>query len=282
MQTKSTKKALILILTITIFFSSSCVTIILEDPDHMDPASQEPTSGAPGVGVMMDEDFTRVEFVQQGDIRIYYDPSVSNYVDDAGEFVPPASGDAAYSEPHPGYADFNFSPMQAHVYVADVLAYEEVADFAAGTVIDLYRVIEGLDVADPCVPELPLGTFYHECGHQEFISNMEVVNFINGGGVRYITVYAIQDFAPVDNRSLIYVFQGFTDDGKYYVKMIVEMMHAQLEGTGEIPAEIYAANDAIIFDAYFREYATIFEASEGEFTPDLNWIDSVLASLLIE
>ena len=137
-------------------------------------------------------------------------------------------------------------------------------------------------VADPCVPELPLGTFFHVCDHQEFISNLKVVNFGNGGGVRYITVYAIQDFAPVGNDSLVYVFQGFTDDGKYYVKMIVEMMHSQLEGVGEIPQEIYSANDAGTFDAFFREYATMFETSENEFTPDLDWIDGVLAALIIE
>ena len=262
---------------------TACAPVIYEDPEHVDFSAEETATPEKSDTVMMEDvDLADMPYVQQGEIRIYYDPSVSSYLDDAGEYVPPSSGDEAYSSPHPGYADFNFSPMQAHVYVADILAYEDVADFAAATVVDLYRVIEGLEIADPCVPELPLGTFYHECSHQEFVSNMKVVNFINGGGVRYITVYAIQDFAPVDNRNLVYVFQGFTDDGKYYVKMIVEMMHAQLEGTGEIPTEIYAAEDAETVDAFFREYATMFEASENEFTPKLKWIDSVLESLIIQ
>jgi len=270
-------------LPIVFLLTTACAPVIYEDPEHVDFSAEE--SAMPvetDVVMMQDVDLSDMPFVQQGDIRIYYDPSVSTYVDDAGEFIPPASGDQAYSEPHPGYADFNFSPMQAHVYVADVLAYEEVADFAPATVVDLYRVIEGLDIADPCVPELPLGTFYHECSHQEFVSNLKVVNFVNGGGIRYITVYAIQDLAPVGNDSLMYVFQGFTDDGKYYIKMMVEMMHVQLEGIGEIPSEIYAAEDAETVDAFFREYVTMFEASENEFTPDLKWIDSVLASLVIE
>jgi len=269
-------------ITTIILITVSCVNVIYEDPEHVDYGPEETNTPDTANTDITENDSSELSFVQQGDVRIYYDPSVSSYIDDAGEFVPPAGGDEAYSEPHPGFADFNFSPMQAHVYVADVQAYEEAAEFAAGVMADLYRVIEGLEVADPCVPELPLGTFYHDCDHQEFISNLKVVNFRNGGGVRYISVYAIQDFSPVGNDSLVYVFQGFTDDGKYYVKMIVEMMHAQLEGIGEIPQEIYTAEDAETVDAFFRQYATMFEASENEFTPNLDWIDSVLAALEIE
>ncbi len=260
----------------------SCVQVIYEDPNEVDFGPEETAPVATEDAVMVDEDFRQLQFVQQGDVRIFYDASVATYVDDAGAFVPPSNGEEAYTDPHPGYADFNFSPMQAHVYVADAAAYEAAADFAPGVIADLQRVIEGLSVADPCVPELPLGTFFHECFHQQFVSNFKQVSFGNGSGVRFITVYAIQDYAPVGNDSLVYVFHGFTDDGMYYVKMMVEMMHAQLEGVGEIPMEIYAANDAAIINAFFREYAVMFEASENEFTPDLVWIDSVLESLYIQ
>ena len=63
--------------------------------------------------------------------------------------------------------------------------------------------------------------------------------------------------------------------------MMVEMIHAQLDGIGEIPSEIYAAADAETVDAFFAQYPEMMEASEDEFTPDLEWIDSILASLFI-
>ena len=163
---------------------AACAPVIYEDPEHVDYSPEETATPETAKAELSTDDDSALPFVQQGDVRIYFDPSVSSYVDDAGEFVPSASGDEAYSEPHPGFADFNFSPMQAHIYVADVLAYEESAEFATGAFADLYRVIEGMEVADSCVPELPLGTFYHDCDHQQFISNLKVVNFQNGGGVR--------------------------------------------------------------------------------------------------
>lgn len=260
----------------------SCVQIIYEDPNYVDFSSDESTQVVEEDIVISDDDFSEMQFVEQGDIRIYYDESVAVYVDDAGEVIPPASGDELYAPAHPGYSDFNFSIMKTHIYVADLAAYEQAADFSSGLIADLYSVIDGSDTADPCVPELPLGTFYHECGHQEFVSNFKRIPLGNGSGVRYITVYAIQDLTPVGNAALKYVFQGFTDDGKYYVKAIVEMIHSQLEGIGEIPADIYAASDAETLDAYFAQYSEIFEDLDKDFKPKLDWIDSILASLFIQ
>jgi len=71
------------------------------------------------------------------------------------------------------------------------------------------------------------------------------------------------------------------DDGEYYVKAIIELMHAQLDGKGEIRAEIYQSNDAATADVYFAEFAEIINISENEFTPKLDWIDNVLASLFV-
>jgi hypothetical protein len=221
-------------------------------------------------------------FVEQGGIRIYYNESIADVVSDAGSVIPAAGGEGAYSSPHPQIADFDFSPMQAHIYVASVTEYESAADFAPGLIADLSRLIEGADVFGDCVYELPLDTFYQECSHQEFVANPKRISFKNGSGVRFVSVYAIQDFAPVGNDSLLYVFQGVTDDGQYYVKAIAELDHAQLESTGEIPAEIYAAPDVETVNAYFLQFEDLLNQSEGDFTPGLDWIDSVIGSLFID
>lgn len=241
-------------------------------------------------------------FVQQGNIRIYYDPKMDTYVCAVGEVVPASDGEGLYAVPHPEFAVFNFSHFKAHIYVAPVAEYEETADFAPGIIADLQRLIEGADEFERCIPELPLNTFYHECEHQQFISNTARFRIGNGQAVRFVSVYGIQDMVPVGNDTLVYVLQGFTDDGEYYVKAIVKLMHSQLPGIGEIPPEVYAAQDADAVNAYFEEYAQMFNQSESEsktwlewiervmgslysrseFTPRLEWIDQVMGSLFIE
>ena len=276
-------KFLALILLIIPAFSAACAPVINEDPEYVDFSAEDTAVEEEMEDAVEETDNISEEglFVEQGDIRIYYDASVENYVDDAGEVFPPADGNEMYSPANPGYVDFNFSPMQAHIYVARVDAYEEAAEFAPALIADLQRLIDGAEDFGSCVPELPLGTFFQDCSHQQFVSNSARIPFGNGSGVRFVTVYAIQDLAPVGNDLLVYVFQGFTDDGQYYVKAIVEMMHAQLGGMGEIPAEIYAA-DAETVDTYFTQFADTLNANEGEFTPELEWIDSVIAALAIE
>jgi hypothetical protein len=202
-------------------------------------------------------------------------------VDDAGELVPAGDGSGGYEIPHPEFADFNFGPLQAHVYVARVADYEGSAEIAPGIVADLHRLIEGASEFERCVPELPLATFFQECAHQEFVANPARVPLGNGQAVRFVTTYAIQNLAPVDNSTLVYVLQGFTADGRHYVKAIVELKHAQLEDTSEVPAEIYAAPDIETVNAYFDQFKDMFDAAPDEFTPGLEQIDAVMAGLFI-
>jgi len=67
----------------------------------------------------------------------------------------------------------------------------------------------------------------------------------------------------------------------YTLILTVSLMHVQLDGIGEIPADIYQSNDPATVDAYFAEFAEMFNTSENEFTPDLDWIDSVLNVLSV-
>ncbi len=261
---------------------TSCVEVIYEDPDYVDFSVDEPSPQTTEESTQpTDKTNNDDPFVEQGDFRLYYDPSIENYVDDAGNVVPAESGDEVYTAAHPVFADFNFSPMQAHIFVASVAEYEKAADFAPAIIADLSRLIEGASVFDGCVPELPLNVFYQDCGHQQFVSNPARVKFGNGSGIRFVSTYSIQDLAPVGNDNLVYVFQGFTEDGKYYLKVIVELMHSQLDGVGEIPSEVYTAQDAETVDAYFEQFSEILNSSEDEFTPKLEWIDSIIENLRV-
>jgi len=145
----------------------------------------------------------------------------------------------------------------------------------------LHRAIEDVSDIDGCVPELPLDEFYRMCEHQQFTSNKKLVDFGNGSGLRFVTVYAIQDLSPVGNNNLEYVFQGLTNDGKYYVKIIAEMMHSSLDGTGEIPPDVMTGSAEDVQE-YFGIFGEIFSQNESGFTPELDWLDEVIGALSFE
>jgi len=220
-------------------------------------------------------------FLEHDDVRLYYDPQLVLDVDPMSETIPAASGDEMYTPAQPEIIHFNLDMEQAQVYITPVAKYENAADFAPGIIADLQRMIEGMDMADGCVPELPLNTFYHVCDHQQLTSNYKKVDFMNGSGVRFVSVYGIQDLVPVDNENLRYVFQGLTDDGKYFVKIIVRILHAQLPDTGEIPADIYAGDYETVHE-YFADFETTLNNSKADFSPKLDWIDAFLASFKVE
>jgi len=255
------------LLVIFILFTQMAFIVVdrtaenMADPDPEDPAAPPYET-----------------YFEQDGIRLYYDPQLFLDVEPPMETIPAADGADMYELAHPAFVHFDLYMEQAQVYIAPVEEYEEVADFAPGIVADLYRLNDSLKNYSDCVPELPLDMFFRMCDHQQFNANLAQLDFENGSGVRFVSVYGIHDVSPVDNENLVYVFQGFTDDGKYYLKAIVRILHSQLPEMGETPAEIYAEGVA----AYFDEFEALFNENEADFAPDLEWIDAFLASLWVE
>ena len=221
-------------------------------------------------------------YFEQDGIKLHYNPQLVIDIGPYIESIPASSGDEMYDMPHPAYVHFDLYMEQAQVYIALVQEYETAADFAPGIIADLYRLNDSIDNYSDCVPELPLNEFFRVCDHQQFNSNLHQLDFQNGSGVRFVSVYGIQDMAPVDNENLVYVFQGLTDDGKYYIKAVVRLLHSQLPEIGEIPADIYAAADASAVDEYFKGFDQLLNHNETDFAPALDWIDAFLGSLRIE
>ena len=276
------KRSLLYVLLVMILFVlPSCNIIggqtIYEDPEYVDFDPEPPAKDE----AELETAYEDRSYLEAGNVRIYYEDSAANYAEDTSETVSSSSGDEMYGVAYPDFVFFNFSRMQAKVYVARVDLYESAADFAPGIIADIYRLMDGSSSFEECIPELPLDEFYHVCDHQQFVSNAKRIKFGNGSGVRFVTVYGIQDFAPVGNNNLLYVFQGFTDDGQYYVKVIVEMMHSSLEGMGELPVEVMTGTTEDI-RAYFNTFGETFEENESGFTPDLDWIDEVIGALSFE
>ena len=123
-----------------------------------------------------------------------------------------------------------------------------------------------------------------------FASNMQVLSFGNGTGVRALTEYA-QYFAPINNREMIYQFQGLTSDGKYYIIAILPInapfLAADEDPASTLPADgipypdINTAGEAEV-NAYYQAVTDKLNATSPDaFTPSLSQLDALIASITV-
>jgi hypothetical protein len=125
----------------------------------------------------------------------------------------------------------------------------------------------------PSLPVINTGQVFH--------TQLEYLDFRNGSGVRFLAVYS-QAVDPITNRELVYVFQGLTADGRQAVAAFLPVSHPDLvdDPNALTPAEL----DVIYQDygAYLEgTVAGLSEQPAGSFTPDLETLDALIASLLV-
>ncbi len=114
---------------------------------------------------------------------------------------------------------------------------------------------------------------------QVFNSNVEFLDFQNGSGVRYLTMYAQASY-PVDNYNIFYTFQGLTADNSRYISVVLPIKCAWLPDRAQDPAD---------WEAFGNEFLTYIEGTvqmlnklpADNFLPDMFMIDATVASLLI-
>jgi len=112
-------------------------------------------------------------------------------------------------------------------------------------------------------------------------AQVRYLRFEGGSGVRFVT-HLTAEISPLTANSLLYTFQGLTDDGQYYVAAYFPL------STSVLPAKLSEVEkDAR--DLFRRDYRSYAEAiaqqlNEGSdrFTPALSLLDGLIASLSIE
>lgn len=190
-----------------------------------------------------------------------------------------AAEEGPYQYPHPVYVRFNLAEWDGVISIVPVDRMAQVYD-------ETYALIAALqaDINTPqkpgtgCINELPLTDFFHHCSHQEFLASPAKVDFVNGTGMRFVTVYAIQDFAPIDNQHLRYVYQGLSHDGQCYISADFALLHEDLPETDTFPAEFYTATSEDVAE-YFGVYADGLSEAEAGYIPTLDVFDGLIESL---
>ncbi len=129
--------------------------------------------------------------------------------------------------------------------------------------------------------------FPHPTSAQIIFAQGEYLEFEGGSGIRYVTVFVQNASWALSNSSLLYTFQGITDDGNYYISA-----RFPIDAGDVLP-------DALDFDAFdldeqLEEWGEALNNYHIEFTdalnnlaadgykPDLSLLDEMMMSIEIE
>lgn len=99
-------------------------------------------------------------------------------------------------------------------------------------------------------------------------------------GIAFIAAYG-QDVFPFTGNSFLYVFQGLSSDGAYYIAAQFQL------NTTLFPAEVPADLDIEAFSANYEQYLaetvdTLNNANPDDFTPSLTTLDALINSFTFD
>ena len=162
---------------------------------------------------------------------------------------------------------------EAHILVYPAQEYAAVNEGAARNIASLQAILNGS--AAPTAENLP-GIAAFNAG-QLFAAQIQIIQFANGSGVRFLTEYG-QYFATANNHDLFYQFQGLTSDGKYYIIAVLPASHPLLAfdekpetvpPTGGIPFPGYDNESALT--TYYTDVVNLLNSATPEsFQPTLS------------
>jgi hypothetical protein len=171
----------------------------------------------------------------------------------------------------------SWTPAQLTIYPARAYAG---LNLAAREEITAMQALLDKPASLSAQERLPFFPLYNAA--QMFRSQVEWLEFGNGRGVRFITMYS-QSVNMVSNRELFYTFQGMTNDRRYYVSVVLPVNTTILpDSQPEMTLEEWEALSAN-YQAYLDETVTALDALEAyAFSPSLVELDRLVQSLLVE
>jgi len=214
-------------------------------------------------------------------VHFWFDPSLASGV--TCETIPavPETGDVSPWEVGPEHIRITFEGYvlpqtfhEARIYVYPVAEYESLQVQAAQLVAELQALLEARpQTFEETIPFLPPFN-----AAQLFRTQIRYVDFQDGTGVRFLTLYG-QAMRVINNDELFYTFQGLTQDGAFYVAVVLPVSHPSLPEDGEIPPD-QLDTFAETFEAYLETSEQSLEAEPpASFTPDLGPLDAMIQSL---
>jgi hypothetical protein len=220
------------------------------------------------------------------ELSLYLDPALASGYDcqtipespDGMELYPEHTELALRGYP---LADKFFTPQ---ILIYPVQRYSELLpDFIPGHLADLQALIgsgTAPDFSSSFGSSLPFLPIFN--AGQVFFAQYQVVPFVNGSGIRFLTEYA-QYLAPVNNHDLFYTYQGLTSDGQYWISAILPINLPMLPANADNPPggvswEEFSNN----YEAYITDMVNQLNAQTSDsFAPSLTALDMLVSSITI-
>lgn len=210
------------------------------------------------------------------------------------DIAPVTNDDAAYWDKTPGHLQVSLNDYyvlqgklhQPQIYVYPAMPYVELVPAAFESIHRLNNILydPGAPIGSDQLPPIP---FFN--ARQVFASNVQVMSFQSGRGVRFLTEYA-QYPASVNNTDLFYHFQGVTSDGAYFIVAIFPITSPSLAETsdggaalppGGIPYPYFADPSADMQNYYAAVTGLLNATSPDAFFPTINQLDALIQSMRI-
>jgi hypothetical protein len=170
--------------------------------------------------------------------------------------------------------------LEPQIFVYPAEEYARLAPPIAENITHLQDVLDnpGKPLTDDVLPT------YHINAAQLFRSNIKIVAFQNGLGIRMLTQIA-QDAVAINNHDLFYFFSGLTQDGKYYVVAILPINAPGLPEnyeSGEFPDPNDPTNAENALQEYYSDVTLLLNTTLADsFTPNINLLDALINSIKI-
>ena len=231
--------------------------------------------------------------VSVGPLSIVLPPGLSKEAR-GGEFPRAEGQNVAPWDVTPGHTELKLEGYllqgKAHeprILVYPAQAYAELYNGAFESMHRLDNIILGDQNATVTSEQLPTVPFF--TAQQAFASNIQVISFQNGRGVRFLTEYA-QYAVSANNHDLFYHFQGLTSDGAHYVVAIFPISVPLLAETSDAGAPLptggvpypYFANPNADMGQYYLSVTDVLNATPPEmYTPTISQLDLLIQSMRI-
>ncbi len=115
-----------------------------------------------------------------------------------------------------------------------------------------------------------------------FNAAVQSVNFVNGNGIRYLTQFD-QSPLPVNNHELFYYFHGITNDGNYYIQVVLPIQAPFLASDNNPNSPV--PRNGIPFhgdQSYFNAIEQQLNATPpDQFSPSLTALDALVQSITV-
>jgi hypothetical protein len=205
-----------------------------------------------------------------------------------GSQVAPTEGEVAPWEVSPGHIQIHLDGYilqdkfhQPQIYVYPAQEYAAMFPAAQSNLERLNNAIQGSS-------EMPYIVSLNAA--QVFTSNVQVIDFQNGRGVRFVTEYS-QGITSVNSHDTFYNFQGLTSDGKYYIVAILPITSTLLADSPAPEATIPTGgvsmpdfmDDNADWNGYYAAIVNLLNGAPAEsFSPRIEQLDALIASIQVQ